>query len=185
MRPIPIKALCEEKRTRSDGTALIYLQYFHDGEHRVFLNTRLAIPPQYWHKQHQCVIETLPPSNGNAADINKEVERQLKLASDLITYTKEQGIAEKGAFVKKYFHPTLNLERLIWVKTPAPKRPRKPKEYYAARKFDKNLSPVLRELKILEILRRNLRLFKLEEKWLVPALQKRVFRSINSHRSPE
>jgi hypothetical protein len=41
---IPIKALCEQKRTRKDGKALICLQYFHDGEHRIFLNTELAIP---------------------------------------------------------------------------------------------------------------------------------------------
>jgi Arm DNA-binding domain len=110
---IPIKALCEEKRTRRDGTALIYLQYFHDGEHRVFLNTKLAIPPEYWNKRRQCVKEALPTSGGDPATLNKEIYRQLRLASDLIIYTKEQGIVEKGDFVKETFSPTLDLEELI------------------------------------------------------------------------
>src|SRR6185312_16754712 len=114
---IPIKALCEEKRKRSDGKALIYLQYFHDGEHRIFLNTELAIPPEFWDKRRQCVKETLPKSFGNPSSINKEVHRQLSLASDLVVYTKEQGLAEPGAFVKEKFSPSLVMEELIRQRT--------------------------------------------------------------------
>jgi hypothetical protein len=60
---IPIKPLCEEKRTKANGKAPVYLQYFHDGEHRTFLNTQLAIPPGYWDKRKECVKDTLPRRN--------------------------------------------------------------------------------------------------------------------------
>lgn len=116
---IPIKALCEEKRKRSDGKALIYLQYFHDGEHRIFLNTELAVPPEFWDKRRQCVKDTLPKSFGNPASINKEVHRQLTLAADLIVYAKDQGLSEIGAFVKEKFSPTLVMEELIRQRTQA------------------------------------------------------------------
>jgi|GEM_PF-6922472 len=36
---LPIKPLCEQKILRSDGTSLIYFQFFHEGEYRTFLNS--------------------------------------------------------------------------------------------------------------------------------------------------
>lgn len=107
---IPIKPLCEEKRIKANGKASIYIQYFHDGEHRTFLNTQLAIPPGYWDKRKQCIKETLPAEFGNHNQLNKEVDRQLRLAGDLITFGKSLGIAEIGSFVKENFSPSLDIE---------------------------------------------------------------------------
>jgi hypothetical protein len=109
---IPIKPLCEQKRLRSDGTSLIYFQYFHDGEHRTFLNTELAIPPQYWDKRKLCVKENLPEEYGNHDKFNEEIDRQLTLACDLIKLAKRQGIAELGAYIKEKYSPTLKLNQL-------------------------------------------------------------------------
>jgi integrase len=109
---IPIKALCEGKRLKSDGTAWIYLQYFHDGVHRVFLNTELAIPPMHWDKQCQYIKESLPSEFGNHETLNDEINRQLRLASDLILLAKKQGIGNLGAFVKDKYSPQLNLDQL-------------------------------------------------------------------------
>jgi len=106
---IPIKPLCEQKRLRSDGTSLIYFQFFHDGEHRTFLNTELAIPPQYWDKRKLCVKENLPEEYGNHGKLNDEIDRQFRLACDLIKLAKRQGIAELGAYVKEKYSPNLKL----------------------------------------------------------------------------
>src|SRR3954467_12831063 len=51
---------CEQKRLRSDGTSIIYFQFFHDGEHRTFLNTEIKIPPEYWDKKRLCIKDNLP-----------------------------------------------------------------------------------------------------------------------------
>lgn len=109
---IPIKPLCEEKRVRSCGTSLIYFQFFHDGEHRTFLNTELAIPPQYWDKRKLCVKENLPEEYGNHDKLNDEIDRQLRLACDLIKLAKREGIAELGAYVKEKYSPDLKLNKV-------------------------------------------------------------------------
>lgn len=116
---IPIKALCEEKRKRSDGKALIYLQYFYDGEHRIFLNTQLAIPPEFWDKRRQCIKESMPVSFGNSSSINRELSRQLRLASDLALYAKDHAIGDIGPFIKEKFSPGLDLQELIRQQTQA------------------------------------------------------------------
>lgn len=109
---IPIKALCEAKRLKSDGTAWIYFQYFCDGVHRVFLNTEIAIPPTHWDKQRQCIKASLPHEYGSHESLNQQLNRQLRLASDLILLARNQGIAELGAYVKEKYSPILNLDQL-------------------------------------------------------------------------
>ena|SRR6185437_5190761 len=116
---IPIKALCEGKRKRNDGKALIYLQYFYDGEHRVFLNTQLAIPPEFWDRKRQCVKENMPAIFGHPSSINKEVSRQLRLATDLAVYAKDQAIVDIGPFIKEKFSPEFDLQELIRQRTQA------------------------------------------------------------------
>jgi integrase len=109
---IPIKPLCEEKRVRNDGTSLIYFQFFHDGEHRIFLSTGLGIPPEFWDKRKEAVKDTLPTEFGSPAKLNEEIDRQQKLAVDLIQLAKGQGIAEIGPYVKEKYYPFLDLPKL-------------------------------------------------------------------------
>jgi len=109
---IPIKPLCEHKRLRADGTSNIYFQWFHDGEHRIFLNTGIAIPPQYWNKRHECISDTLPCEYGQPDSINEEIDRQLALAKELIKLAKDQKVVKVGAYVKRNYRPDLDLGAL-------------------------------------------------------------------------
>jgi hypothetical protein len=105
---IPIKPLCEQKRLRADGTSNIYFQWFHDGEHRIFLNTEISIPPQYWNKRHECVIETLPSEYGEPGSLNEEIDRQLLLVKGLIKLAKDQKVLKPGPYVKRNYRPDLD-----------------------------------------------------------------------------
>ena len=109
---IPIKPLCEQKRLRRDGTCNIYFQFFHDGEHRTFLNTQIKIPPEHWDKRKLCIKENLPKEFGDYEKLNDEIDRQLRLACDLIKFAKRQGIDELGLYVKEKFDPDLKLNKL-------------------------------------------------------------------------
>ena len=109
---LPIKPLCEQKRVRRDGTSIIFLQYCYDAEHKTFLSTGIAIPSGFWNRQQLCVKETLPPAYGNFEKINDDLDRQLKLAGDLIKLAKSQGIAEIGAYVKEKYDPGIDLNTL-------------------------------------------------------------------------
>src|SRR6185312_5398610 len=109
---IPIKPLCEEKRVREDGTAVLYFQWFHDGVHRIFLNTAIAIPPKFWNKKTEAVMDTLPTSFGSPTKLNEEIDRQLTLAKDLIKLAKSQKVQKVGAYVKRNYRPDLDLEAL-------------------------------------------------------------------------
>ena len=109
---IPIKPLCEEKRIREDGTAVLYFQWFHDGVHRIFLNTGITIPPKFWNKKTEAVMDTLPSSYGTPEKLNAEVDRQLHIAKDLIRLAKNQKVHKLGAYVKRNYRPDLDLPAL-------------------------------------------------------------------------
>ena len=89
---IPIKPLCEQKRLRRDGACTIYFQFFHDGEHRTFLNIQIQIPPDYWGKRKLCIKESIPKEFGDHDKLNDEINRQLSLACELVKFAKRQGI---------------------------------------------------------------------------------------------
>jgi integrase len=109
---IPIKPLCEQKWQGIDGTSTIYLQWFHDGVHRIFLNTKISVPSQYWNKRQECISEALPADYGHYSDLNEEVDRQLELAKNLIKLAKGQKVVKIGPYVKRNFRPDLDLDAL-------------------------------------------------------------------------
>jgi integrase len=108
-----MRKLCEEKRAAFDGTSFIYFQYFPDAEHRVFLNTRIAIPPKFWDRNKQRIKDNLPNSYGDHQKLNDEIVRLYRLAEDLIKLAKSSGIDQLGEFVKEKFSPNLRLETLV------------------------------------------------------------------------
>jgi integrase len=108
-----MRKLCEEKRAAFDGTSFIYFQYFPDAEHRVFLNTRIAIPPKFWDRHKQRIKDSLPTTYGDHQKLNDEIVRLYRLAEDLIKLTKSNGIEHPVEFVKEKFSPNLRLDRLI------------------------------------------------------------------------
>lgn len=54
----PIKAICEKRFMRKDGTSLIYIQYCYSAEKRTLLNTEIAIPPEFWNKKKAGIQES-------------------------------------------------------------------------------------------------------------------------------
>jgi hypothetical protein len=43
----PVKLILKKGAVRKDGTAVIFLQYCHNSEQRVLMNTAVAIPIQF------------------------------------------------------------------------------------------------------------------------------------------
>jgi len=108
-----MRKLCEEKRATAEGTSSVYFQYFPDVTHRVFLNTRIAIPPKFWDRHKQRIKDSLPNTYGDHQKLNDEIVRQYRLAEDLIKLAKSSGIENPGLFVKEKFSPDLRLDSLI------------------------------------------------------------------------
>jgi hypothetical protein len=57
---LPIKAICDRKKIRKDGTCLVFIQYCCSADRKTLLNTEIAIPPSYWHKKKNCGLIDLP-----------------------------------------------------------------------------------------------------------------------------
>lgn len=108
----PLKAICRSKKPRADGTALIYFPFYHDGEHKVLLDTGIAIPPAYWDNRQRCPKSSLPPEYGNAQRLSDEIDRLEVLARDLIKLARKQGVAPLGQYIKEKFRPDLDLDAL-------------------------------------------------------------------------
>ncbi len=54
----------------------------------------------------------LPAQYGDPKKINDDIDRQLKLASNLIKLAKSQGIPKIGAYVKEKYDPSIDLNTL-------------------------------------------------------------------------
>lgn len=107
----PIKAICEAKDKRADGTSIIYLQYYApDGKRK--LNTELSIPPGFWNQKQRMVSDKLPREHGMFSELNREITRQLRLAEDLIAWAEQEKKQPIGKYVKETYRRDLNLEHL-------------------------------------------------------------------------
>jgi integrase len=109
---LPLKAICDKKKTRKDGTSLIYIQYCYSSEHRTLLNTEIAIPPPFWNKKRGCISDTLPPEFGDVDKHNEALTKMFRLVEDLISLGGKKNITDLGRFVKETFTPTLSIEAL-------------------------------------------------------------------------
>lgn len=109
---LPIRAICRSKRVKKDGTAPIFLQYCYSRTQRTLLSTGIAVPPEYWQKKQLRISPQLPPEFGDAVKLNDELLRQKRLVEDLVAKATRKQISDKGAFVKKAFSPTLDLNSL-------------------------------------------------------------------------
>ncbi len=121
---LPLKAICDARKARRDGTSLIYLQYCYSSEHRTLLNTEIAIPATCWNRKKSCITKSLPPEYGTAEHLNAELTRITRVAEDLISYAEKMNIPEIGIFVKETFKPNLvvNREHLSSLPTPVAHR---------------------------------------------------------------
>lgn len=109
---LPIKPICSAAKIRRDGTSLIFIQYCYNADNKTLLNTAIAIPPQYWHKKLNRIADDLPSQFGKASDLNKELQRQTRLAEDIISFGLERKVNDPVAFVRKKFQPDFDLSSL-------------------------------------------------------------------------
>ena len=58
---VPLKFRCDNRKTRRDGTSLIYLQYCFSSDKRTLLNTGIGIPFKFWNPKKQAIQKDLPP----------------------------------------------------------------------------------------------------------------------------
>lgn len=109
---LPIKPICNAAKVRRDGTSLIFIQYCFNSDNKTLLNTEIAIPPNYWHKKLNRIAEDLPDQYGKAGDLNKELQRQIRLAEDIISFGLECKFKDPVAFVRQNFAPHFDIDSL-------------------------------------------------------------------------
>ncbi len=109
---LPIKPICSASKIRRDGTSLIFIQYCQSAENKTLLNTEIAIPPNYWNKKLERISDNLPTAFGIANNLNKEIQRQIRLAEDIISYALANKIPDPVQFAKSTFIPNFDLSTL-------------------------------------------------------------------------
>ncbi len=112
---LPVKLICRTYRVHEDGTCTIFIQYCY-ADKKVILHTGIKVPPRYWNRKQQCVVDTLPTEYGVAAELNKELLRMRSVVDALALKAKAIKIEERGKFVKASFSPDLvaeNVEKKI------------------------------------------------------------------------
>jgi integrase len=81
-----VKLITKKGAVRKDGTSLVFIQYCHNADQRVLLNTEVAIPSQFWNKKTNRIIETLPLQYGKISELQTKLTTKLRKAEDMITY---------------------------------------------------------------------------------------------------
>ncbi len=108
----PIKAICERKDIRKDGTSLIFIQYCYSSGHRTLLNTEIAIPPGFWlnrKKKPSIISQQLPVEFGDADALNESIKKMLRLTEDIIELAERNKVVDRANFVKELFKPGGNI----------------------------------------------------------------------------
>jgi hypothetical protein len=104
---LPIRPICSKNKVRKDGTSLIFIQSCFTSDSTTLLNTELAIPSKYWNRKLLRVPDDLPKEYGDYKEINKELQRQIRLAEDIISFGLDHRFSDPVEFVKKRFGLTL------------------------------------------------------------------------------
>ena len=109
---LPIKPICSAGKIRRDGTSLIFIQYCMSAENKTLLNTEITIPPRYWNKKLNRISDNLPIEVGIAAELNKELQRQIRLAEDIISFAIDRNMKDPVKFAKATFKPEFDITEL-------------------------------------------------------------------------
>ena len=109
---LPIKPICDPKKIRKNGTSIIFIQYCKSAEEKTLLNTEIAIPPQCWNRKVNRISNNLPANFGSAEQLNKELQRQIRLAENIISFALLHKRTNPVKFVKAIYHPQFNMAGL-------------------------------------------------------------------------
>ena len=52
--------MIDERFIRKDGTCVIFIKYQYSTDKKTFLNTGIAIPPQYWDRKQGYIGKNFP-----------------------------------------------------------------------------------------------------------------------------
>jgi hypothetical protein len=99
-------------KPRKDGTSNIHIQYCYTPEKKTLLDTEIIVPVNCWDKENLVITPDLPRQFGAAKNLNDAVAAQLRLVEAVIEYAERKGIPDKGAFVKTYYSPGLDIYSL-------------------------------------------------------------------------
>ncbi len=109
---LPIKPICSARKMRRDGTSLIFIQYCESAENKTLLNTEIAIPPNYWNRKLKRISDNLPIGHAKTDELNKDLQRQVHLAEDIISYALVRKIHDPVEFAKSTFTPGFDISGL-------------------------------------------------------------------------
>lgn len=109
---LPIRPICNRKKVRRDGTALIQIQYCYSAERKTLLNTGIAIPPGFWIKKNLSISDKLPAVYGSVQSLNSELKRMIRIAEDIVDYAIKNKVNDPVAFAKEKFSPDFDPSRL-------------------------------------------------------------------------
>ena len=104
---LPIKPILD-RRPRRDGTCVISIQYCFSSDKRTLLFTGLSIPPRYWNKKLSRISSDLPANFGNAALLNLQLQRMLRVAEDIVSFAVREEVDDPVEFLKKIFLPNFD-----------------------------------------------------------------------------
>ena len=115
---LPIKPICSAAKARGDGPSLIFIQYCFSSENITLLNTEIAVPSSYWHKKLNRIADNLSSLYGKANELNKELQRQIRLAEDIVSFGLENKFKDPVGFARGKFKPDfdinlLNIEAIV------------------------------------------------------------------------
>src|ERR1700744_4939330 len=108
---LPIKAIID-RRPRKDGTAVISIQYCFSSDKRTLLFTGLAVPPRCWNRGLLRVSPDLPLDFGPAELMNLQLQKMVRKAEDIVSFALEQKMEDPVAFLKKVWHPDIEMASL-------------------------------------------------------------------------
>lgn len=109
---LPLKLVCPTSKKRRDGTCLVFIQYCRSHDDKTLLNTEIAIPPQYWHKKHNRIIDRMPSTYGNSMRLNEEIHRMFRIAEEIVKYAIAKQLPDPVVFLKQTFKPQFNIIEL-------------------------------------------------------------------------
>ena len=86
-----------------DGTSKIFLQYCHNSDERVLVDTGFAIPPEYWNRKNSRINANLPEKFGTVKNIETHISEKMRRAEDLINYAVAKSNIPPAKFLKEKF----------------------------------------------------------------------------------
>lgn len=74
---LTIKLVCKTGKLRNDGTTGIALQYCLNSGRRVLLNSGIGIPPKYWNRKNNYILNSLPPEFEIVEHLNEKLNEEI------------------------------------------------------------------------------------------------------------